>query len=76
MPKDTLVKVGMFDERFKPCYYEDNDYLMRVAQVVGDKIYVTKKVTVLHLLSKDTRESKLPVDMGYCEKLYKEKWKL
>jgi GT2 family glycosyltransferase len=29
---DTLVRVGLFDEKFQPCYFEDNDYHWRLRQ--------------------------------------------
>lgn len=32
---DTLARVGWFDERFKPAYFEDNDYQARVALAGG-----------------------------------------
>ncbi len=30
--QDTIERIGWFDERFKPAYYEDNDYCTRIVQ--------------------------------------------
>ena len=74
--RKNYLAVGEFDERFKPCYYEDNDYVMRIIQNLEDKIFVTKKVTVVHLLSKDTNVSRINTNMEESARLFKEKWKL
>lgn len=45
LPRKTIWQVGLFDERFTPAMYEDNDYYMRVKEVGGFLVEVhTSKV--------------------------------
>ncbi len=47
VPRSVIEKVGLFDERFFPCQYEDIDYCLRV-RLAGYKIFYHGKVEIIH----------------------------
>lgn len=46
--KKTLLRIGMFDERFSPAYYEDVDYCVR-AKDLSIPIIVNPEIEVMHV---------------------------
>ena len=47
IPRDLFLKVGGFDSRFEPAYYEDTDLAFRIRQE-GRKAYYQPRATILH----------------------------
>lgn len=74
IPREVIVKVGFFDERFKGGCYEDTDYCVRV-KAAGYKIVVDKTVMIDHLLSQTIKHMNPSQLMQDNYKLYKEKYK-
>ncbi len=47
VPTDTFRRLGGFDTRYAPAYYEDTDLAMRVREL-GERVYVQPRATVIH----------------------------
>lgn len=45
-PRDTFLKLGSFDERFSPAYYEDTDYCFQVRENGYRVIYQPESVVI------------------------------
>ena len=76
--KETIEKVGWFDEKFYPAYFEDNDYHYRIKQA-GLKAYKSNQALFYHFGSrtiKASEEIKTKANIGYSinRDYYKEKW--
>lgn len=78
LKKETIEKVGYFDEKFYPAYFEDNDYHYRL-RLVGLRGVKTDKALFYHYGSrtiKEGQEIKTISNLGYtinCD-YYSQKW--
>lgn len=69
----TFNEVGLFDERFAPCYYEDEDMWTRM-KAKGYVLMNTTKCSMVHLFSKSAEQSdELDKIKAKNKKLYEEK---
>jgi len=73
LKRETIDRVGLFDERFIIGTYEDDDYCKRVRDN-GGKIVVDKEVVIEHLLSKTFGMFPVNEIMHNNFKLFREKW--
>jgi len=76
--KETIDKVGWFDEKFYPAYFEDNDYHYRI-KLAGLLAYKNSRALYYHFGSRTIKESeevKTKCNIGYSvnREYYKEKW--
>jgi len=76
--KETIEKVGWFDEKFFPAYFEDNDYHYRI-KLAGLLAYKNSRALYYHFGSRTIKESeevKTKCNIGYSvnREYYKEKW--
>jgi len=76
--KETVEKVGWFDEKFFPAYFEDNDYHHRI-KLAGLLAYKSSRALFYHYGSrtiKGSEEVKTKCNIGYSvnREYYKEKW--
>jgi GT2 family glycosyltransferase len=75
MERSLLEKIGLFDERFYPCYYEDHDMWMRMAKA-GYSCANTADVCMSHIRGISTRQlSNLAEIKERNKRLFEEKWK-
>lgn len=73
MPRDKLMRVGEFDERFLGGNWEDNDFCKRVG-LLGGTVVVSKRVEISHLESQTIQlldANRLIID-NYQK--FKDKW--
>lgn len=73
-----LEVVGKFDERYRPRYQEDDDYLLRI-RLFGDELIYTYSTSFLHLLGqvvKTIKKEKINylTDWGRNVQQYTKKW--
>ena len=78
LSKEAIDKVGYFDERFFPAYFEDNDYHYRI-KLAGLKASKTNQSLYFHYGSrtiKNNEEVRNKSNLGYIanRNYYKEKW--
>jgi len=78
LKKDAIDKVGFFDERFFPAYFEDNDYHYRI-RLAGLRASKIHRALYFHYGSRTIKEGKdirIHADLGYAANrdYYKEKW--
>lgn len=76
--KKAIDKVGYFDEKFYPAYFEDNDYHYRI-KLAGCRAVKTNKALYFHYGSrtiKDNPDVKEKSNLGYTanREYYKQKW--
>jgi len=76
--KETIEKVGYFDEQFYPAYFEDNDYHFRIRKA-GYKAWKINTAVYFHYGSRTIKENeniKMISDRGYLgnKEYYKRKW--
>jgi ADP-heptose:LPS heptosyltransferase/GT2 family glycosyltransferase len=76
--RECVEVVGMFDERFKPRYIEDNDYTLRI-RLAGKKFCRTGAALFYHVLGgviKTNEEEIKSRDIHWVTniRLYQEKW--
>lgn len=72
-PKKLFDKVGGFDIKFSPAYYDDPDYCLSVLSK-GFKTYVQPKSKIIHFGSISyNNEGKALMERNY--KIFKEKWR-
>jgi GT2 family glycosyltransferase len=75
LPKDTLVKVGLFDEQFFPAYFEDNDYCYRMRllelQRINDEFFNPELFRNSQTIARD---SSLNTNFDRNKELFKQKW--
>lgn len=57
--KETVDKVGLFDEAFWPAYFEDNDYHRRLKLVAGDASGVATTTAVFYHFGSRTQNEAL-----------------
>jgi GT2 family glycosyltransferase len=74
----AIKKVGYFDEKFYPAYFEDNDYHYRI-KLAGLKAVKTNRALFFHFGSrtiKDNDEIRLKSNLGYVanREYYQKKW--
>jgi GT2 family glycosyltransferase len=74
-----IEQVGLFDERFFPAYYEDNDYSERIKRVLLSKGYKSGMVhdsRVIHVGSRTIKEGGVNVAQSFEEnkRKFKLKW--
>jgi len=74
----AIEKVGYFDEKFFPAYFEDNDYHYRI-RLAGLKAVKTNQALYFHFGSrtiKDNQEIHRQSDLGYVanREYYRNKW--
>jgi len=75
MPRSTIEKIGGFDERFIPTFYEDDDYCRRVLNA-GGKIIVVKGCMLEHKVSAENNANFNCAEiMRINGERFKEKWK-
>ncbi len=74
LPRSTIDKIGLFDERFIPGCYEDNDYVERVHRA-GGRLVVAKDVMVGHELSQTLKLLDQHEAMRVNYNRYVEKWR-
>lgn len=78
LSQKCLEVIGKFDERYRPRYQEDDDYLLRIRLFEGDLIY-TYSTEFLHLLGqvvKSIEKEKINqvTDWSRNVQQYKKKW--
>ena len=73
LPKSTIDKVGLFDERFLIGCYEDNDYCKRVQNEEG-KIVLCNDVIVEHRLSQTMNQFNVGEVMQTNRRKFYDKW--
>lgn len=73
LKKESIDEIGLFDERFVPGCYEDDDYCYRV-HLSGGKIIVNKTCRIKHLLSQTVGKMDVNSIMQKNYIRYKEKW--
>jgi GT2 family glycosyltransferase len=78
LTKEAIDKVGYFDEKFYPAYFEDNDYHRRI-NLAGLRVIRTNQALYFHYGSrtiKDGPEIRTKANIGYSinREYYKEKW--
>jgi len=78
LKKETLDKVGFFDEKFFPAYFEDNDFHHRI-NLAGYRAIKTSRSIYFHFGSrtlKSTPNVKEKLNIGYSnnEAYYIKKW--
>jgi GT2 family glycosyltransferase len=77
MKREVPNKIGMFDERFSPAYFEDPDFSIR-AYKAGFKIGWNYKAKIIHMphqtLGKLKHEEKSKIFANSLKK-FREKWK-
>ena len=73
--KATWEKVGLFDQRFYPAYFEDMDYLYRM-RIAGIKIYKSIQLNpqILRQSSSVSKDASLLRNKGQNELYYMKKW--
>jgi GT2 family glycosyltransferase len=76
--KSTYEKVGKFDERYYPAYFEDNDYHYRM-RLLGLKAYKLRDAPFFHYGSRTIKSSEIMQEKsnaGYVvnRQYYIEKW--
>ena len=74
----TIEKIGWFDEKFYPAYFEDNDYHYRI-RMNGFKAVKTNQALYFHFGSrtiKDDEKVKEKCNIGYAanREYYIQKW--
>lgn len=74
IPRETLLEIGFFDERFQGGCYEDNDYCHRIL-LAGGTIVRTDRVWIDHLLSQTVGQMNVPLLMAANHQKFMEKWK-
>lgn len=75
MRRNILEEIGLFDERFEPGCYEDDDYCMRVKQK-GGRIIRHPNIYIRHLLSQTVGHFDANAMMRKNYKKFIEKWNL
>lgn len=75
---ETIQKIGYFDEKFYPAYFEDNDYHYRI-RLAGLKAVKTNRALYFHYGSRTIKEDekiKLQSNLGYTinRDYYRQKW--
>jgi GT2 family glycosyltransferase len=78
LKKETIEKIGYFDEKFFPAYFEDNDYHYRI-RLAGLNASKTNRAIYFHYGSrtiKDNGQIRDTANYGYTinREYYKEKW--
>ena len=76
--KETIDKVGYFDEQFYPAYFEDNDYHYRI-KIAGFKAYKINQALYFHYGSRTIKEEeniRTKANLGYLpnKDYYSRKW--
>ena len=76
--KETIERVGYFDEKFYPAYFEDNDYHYRI-NLAGLKAVKTNRALYFHYGSRSIKNNdqiKTTADYGYTinRDYYYRKW--
>lgn len=79
--RNTLQKVGLFDENFYPAYYEDSDYVRRM-ELAGihnpmSNLQRLPKVDIIAGFvgnAHGMRKGKIRVNMGACRQYFIDKW--
>jgi len=75
---EAIEKVGYFDEKFYPAYFEDNDYHYRI-KLAGLKAIKTNQALYFHFGSRTIKSSediRRQSNLGYTlnREYYREKW--
>lgn len=75
--KKLTKKIGGFDERFFPGYFEDTDFSLRV-QIAGKKLWIANDVFIHHYGSSSFKKNRLHQRNLILEskKKFLEKWKM
>jgi len=78
MTKEAIDKIGYFDERFYPAYFEDNDYHYRIKQA-GYKATKNSRALYFHYGSRTIKDNaliKTKANIGYAAnaEYYDQKW--
>ncbi len=73
LSKKTYEKIGGFDERFFPAYYEDDDYCMRIKNA-GYKIYCADDVFIHHFENGSVGKNENKKLLIASKKKFDEKW--
>ena len=66
-------KLGGFDERFVPAYYEDTDLCYQIKYILGKKVVCQPKAQIYHFHSK-TYNAKASAIIDKNRTKFKEKW--
>lgn len=76
--REVYEKIGGFDERFFPAFFEDDDYCLRIKNAYY-KIIIAEDVFIHHYLGQSSEANKnLLQDKNFLEnkKRFEEKWKI
>lgn len=73
MKRETLEKVGFFDERYFPCNWEDWDYWLRVYQT-GLKLYVNYTMSIQHREGQTVHDKDLSSQFLTNKQRFIDKW--
>ena len=79
IPSEAIKKIGYFDERFSPCMYECEDYVLRL-KFAGYKILVCTTAKLIHFVARTTnidlnsQSFYNNVVLPKNRKLFNEKW--
>ncbi len=77
LKKDIYKKIGGFDERFFPAFFEDDDYCIRIKKA-GYKIICAEDVFIHHFLGLSTKSNEdITKNQFFIEnkKRFEEKWR-
>ncbi len=72
--KEDWDKLGGFDERFVPAYYEDTDLCFQIKYILGKKVVCQPKAQIYHFHSK-TYNEKASAIIDKNRAKFLEKWK-
>lgn len=73
-PREVFVKVGMFDERYAPAYYEDADYCMALRSNGYRVLYQPAAVVVHHEYGSSPRREGAIAAQVKNQRVFVEKW--
>ncbi|MFC4870955.1 glycosyltransferase family 2 protein [Negadavirga shengliensis] len=76
--KEDFEKIGGFDARYVPAYYEDTDLCFEIRHRLGKKVCYIPESKVYHYESittgKEIKEGSVKVHMLYNKEKFKKKW--
>ncbi|WP_256010777.1 glycosyltransferase [Desertivirga xinjiangensis] len=72
--KVDFIKLGFFDERFKPAYYEDTDFCMSVRNILGKKVVYQPFSQVLHYEGITSGKEVVPGTVKFYQEINRQKF--